>query len=110
MATTGTKSDADRVEVRYVASRSELAGRGRLGGYSKAAKYPPAELTAAARQAFAAKFLIEVDAATPSLDDAERQRRAELLRKAYFARLALTSAKARRQRAEAKRRREVADA
>jgi len=51
--------------------------------------------TAAARAAALARFEREVDP-TGSLAPAERSRRAEFARKAYFARLALKSARARR--------------
>lgn len=55
--------------------------------------------TANARAAMLAKFETEVDP-TGTLPPAERARRAEHLRKAYFARLALKSARSRRQSKE----------
>lgn len=54
--------------------------------------------TAPARAAFLDRFEREVDPDL-TLDPAERARRAEHARKAYFTGLALKSAKARRQRA-----------
>ena len=59
--------------------------------------------TAAARAALLAKFEDEVDP-DRKLDPAERARRAEHKRKAHFQRLALASAKARRAKADAKKR------
>ena len=53
------------------------------------------EITANARAGFLAKFLREVDAATPGLPEAERLRRAEHLLRAHMQRLALASSKAR---------------
>lgn len=55
----------------------------------------PSARTAPARAAFLAKFDPEVDPEV-ELDSDERARRAEHARKAYFARLALKSAQARR--------------
>jgi hypothetical protein len=51
--------------------------------------------TAPARQAFRDRFEREVDP-DGALDPSERRRRAEHARRAYFTRLALASAKARR--------------
>lgn len=55
----------------------------------------PTQRTAAARRSFLARFEDEVDP-DRVLPDAERARRAESAKRAYFARLALRSAKARR--------------
>lgn len=55
----------------------------------------PTARTAPARRAFLDKFEREVDP-DGTLDPADRARRAESLRKAHFARLALKSAAARR--------------
>ena len=63
------------------------------------AKNDSREVTANAREAFLARFEREVDP-DGTLDPAERIRRAEHARKAYFARLALKSVQARRRRAE----------
>jgi hypothetical protein len=57
----------------------------------------PSARTAPARQAFRDRFEREVDPEA-TLPLAERARRAEHARKAYFARLALKSAQARRKR------------
>lgn len=62
-------------------------------------KYDSRDLTANARKSFLAKFEDEVDP-NRELPEAERIRRAEHARKAYFSRLALKSAQARRKRAE----------
>jgi hypothetical protein len=58
----------------------------------------PTEATKPAREAFLARFEREVDP-EKKLSNAERTRRATHLKKAYFTRLALKSAKARRARA-----------
>ena len=67
-----------------------MALRGRIGAYRLHACHDPRETTAAARQAFLARFETEVDPAGV-LPPAERQRRALSARRAYFARLALKS-------------------
>jgi hypothetical protein len=53
------------------------------------------ELTANARAGFLKKFLDEVDALSPGLPEAERQRRADHLLRAHMMRLALASARSR---------------
>ena len=80
---------------------SERKLRGRLGGFALAAKRDPKTYTAPARAAFMDRFLNEVDPELV-LPSGERERRAVAARRAYFARLAMTSAQARR-RAKAKR-------
>ena len=75
---------------------SERALRARLAAHSLHARVAdPAAHTAPARRAFLDRFEREVDPAG-LLPTKERQRRAEHARKAYFLRLALASAKARR--------------
>ncbi len=69
----------------------------RIGGLSLAATHDPLVYTAPARRAFLSRFEREVDP-EGTLPIAERQRRAEAARKAYFTRLALKSAVARRRR------------
>jgi hypothetical protein len=76
---------------------SLYALRGRLGAYTLHATHDPRETTAAARATFLERFIDEVDP-NRELPEAERNRRAEAARKAYFTRLALKSAKARRKR------------
>ena len=71
--------------------------RGRIGAYSLHAAYDSRELTRAARRAFLDRFERQVDPACV-LSPTERSRRAGHARKAYFAKLALASAKARRKR------------
>lgn len=70
--------------------------RARLAAYARAAQHDGPTVTAAARQQFNGRFLREIDERFPGLPEAERQRRAGALRKAYFAKLAYLSAKARR--------------
>ncbi len=74
---------------------------GRIGAHTLHARYDPRETTAAARRAFLDRFEREADP-DGILPSEERARRARHLRKAYFARLALRSAQARRQRAQRK--------
>jgi hypothetical protein len=79
---------------------------GRVGGYARAALYDGREMTAAARQRFIESFReghdcrvcprVELPA---DLLPAERERRAEALRRLHYARVALASA---RKRAEKK--------
>jgi hypothetical protein len=73
---------------------SEMALRGRIGAYALHARRDPRETTARARVSFLQRFEREVDP-EGVLPEHERRRRAEYARKAYFARLALTSARAR---------------
>lgn len=74
--------------------------RARLAAHeSWAATADPAKRTAPARKAALDRFERQVDP-DGALDPAERQRRAESARKAYFTRLALASTKARRARAD----------
>lgn len=77
-------------------SPSERALRARLAAHSLHAQVAdPAAHTAPARRVFMDRFEREVDP-EGVLPAEERQRRAEHARKAYFLRLALASAKARR--------------
>jgi hypothetical protein len=78
----------------------ERALRARLGAYAMHARNDARETTAKARAAFLARFerLADPEGRLPA---AERERRAQQLRRAYFARLALASAKARRARRRA---------
>ena len=84
-------------------SPAERQERARLGAHSMLAKNDPKLSTRNGRAAFTKRFVDEVD---PSrvLPEAERARRAEHAKKAYFARIALESMKARRERAEARKR------
>jgi hypothetical protein len=82
--------------VTHEPSASERVLRARLAAHSLHAQVTdPAAHTAPARRAFLDRFEREVDP-DGLLPAAERQRRAEHARKAYFLRLALASAKARR--------------
>lgn len=77
---------------------SERSLRGQIAAHTSWAKTPDrAARTAAARKAALDRFEREVDPENELLP-AERAIRAENARKAYFARLALQSAKARRMR------------
>jgi len=69
--------------------------RARVAAHSKWAKTDPVEGTAAARAAFLDRFSREVDP-DGLLPSAERARRAEHARQAYFTKLAFKSAQARR--------------
>ena len=70
---------------------------GRIGAHVLHSRRDSREVTAKARAAFLARFEREVDPGLVLPDD-ERRRRAWPARRAYFARLALNSAKARRLR------------
>lgn len=73
-------------------TRSVIA---RIGAYALHSKYSSRELTASARKTFLDRFEREVDPERV-LDPAERARRAKSAKSAYFTRLALRSANARR--------------
>ena len=75
---------------------------GRIGGYALAAKYDSRETSKPGREAFLKRFEEEVDP-DHVLPQRERERRATAARKAYFAQLALKSAKVRRRRQGVKR-------
>ena len=72
---------------------------GKLGAHAMHARNDPREITASARAAFLDRFERQADP-DGTLDPAERARRARHLRSAYFLRLALKSAQARRRRAQ----------
>ena len=76
--------------------------RGSIGGLTRAATAPTRqEITQAARDRQWQQFLDQVP---PEItDEAERQRRAELLRKAYMRKLALKASAARSKAARARR-------
>lgn len=78
------------------AERSQL---GRIGAYAVHSRYDSHQLTEPARLAFWSKFLEQVDP-KHELPIEERERRAEMARKAHFARLAYLSSVARRRRRE----------
>jgi hypothetical protein len=78
-------------------SPSERTLRARVAAHAKHATHDPQAAMAKARAVFLATFEQQADP-QGVLPPAERQRRAEQLRRAYFARLALASAKARRAR------------
>ena len=81
-------------------SPSERKLRARLAAHSLHAKVAdPVAHTAPARAAFWARFEREVDP-DGTLDPAERNRRAEHARKAYYTRLSFQAAKARRSNRE----------
>jgi hypothetical protein len=76
---------------------AERSLRARAAAYRLHSLYDSRELTANARAAFQDRFARQVDP-DGVLPEAERQRRAECARKAYYIALAAKSAKARRQR------------
>ena len=83
---------------------AERVLQARLAAHKKWAITDPVEGTKAARAAFNDRFANQADqdvkaAGQPPLSDAERSRRADHLRAAYFAGLALKSAQARRKKA-----------
>jgi hypothetical protein len=68
-----------------------MAARGKIGGFSRAAKYPSNTLTLEARKGFMARF----EPQEPGLSQEEFQRRTEASLKAHMARLSRLSALAR---------------
>jgi hypothetical protein len=78
-------------------SPAERSLRARLAAYTMHAQHDAKRTTMAARATFLARFEAEVDP-DGALAPEERHRRAEHARRAYFTRLALASAKARRAR------------
>ncbi len=88
-------SPPNSVTVSYQVDPDEMARRGRIGAYTLHSRHDPKETTKKARASFLERFEREVDP-EGVLPEAERARRAEYARKAYFARLANASANARR--------------
>lgn len=86
---------ADRIDP------GERALRARIAAHAMHGRHDARQTTAKARAAFLASFERQADP-EGRLPAAERQRRAQQLRRAYFARLALASAKARKARRPAK--------
>lgn len=80
-----------------ITTPEERSLHGRLAAHSKWARHDPKEGTARARAAFEQRFLNEVDP-DRVLPEAERLRRAEHAKAAYFTKLALRSAQVRRKR------------
>lgn len=76
---------------------AERSLRARAAAYRLHSLYDSRDLTANARTAFQDRFARQVDP-SGTLPEAERQRRAECARKAYFAALAARSAQTRRAR------------
>lgn len=71
--------------------------RARMAAHASHARNDGRERTAPARRAFLERFYDQVDP-DRTLDPAERERRAEQAKRAYFAGLALKSSKARQRR------------
>jgi hypothetical protein len=83
--------------------------RGRIGGLTRAATTPdPRQITQQARHAQWQRFLDQIPAEVT--DPAERQRRAELLRRAHMASLSLKAATARSRARRARQAAAEADA
>lgn len=70
----------------------DMRARGKIGGFARAAKYSPAELTREARAGFMARFY----PTDLSLSPEEATRRANASLRAHMAKLARLSALARR--------------
>jgi hypothetical protein len=81
-------------EPPYLFSSNDAALCGRIGAFVLHSTHDPRETTAKAREAFRDRFLKEVDP-RGELSEEERTRRADYALKAYMARLALASARAR---------------
>jgi hypothetical protein len=82
---------------------SRYALWGRVGAHQQHARHDPTATTLPARRAFLDRFEREADP-DGTLPLAERARRAQHLRRAYFLRLALRSAEVRRQRTRRRQR------
>jgi hypothetical protein len=74
--------------------------RARIAAFALHAQRDPRETTRAGREAFIARFDREVDP-EGTLPEAERRRRAEAAKRAYFTALALRSARRRRRTSNA---------
>ncbi len=81
-------------------SEAEIRLQAQLAAHTMHAKHDARKTTANGRAAFLARFEAEVDP-EGTLPPEERRRRAEHARSAYFTRLALAAAKARRQKRDA---------
>lgn len=68
---------------------------GRVGAAIARSRHRPSDLTSRARASFLSRFADQVRSEWPDLPDVEVQRRAQELRKAYFAALAARSVRAR---------------
>lgn len=84
-----------------IPAKEEMALRGRIGALTLHSRYDSRVATSKARQTFLDRFQEEVDPGGVLSED-ERIRRAGFARRAYFTRLALKSAQARRRRATRK--------
>jgi len=69
-------------------SSADMALRGRIGGFTRASKYPPDELTSQARRGFLKRF----EPQDSGLSQEERDRRTQAALKAHMAKLARLSA------------------
>ena len=76
-------------------SPQEASLRGKIGAYRLHATHDSREITAPARRAFLARFDRDLDQ-EGTLPPPERALRAAMAKRAYFTRLALKSAQARR--------------
>jgi len=74
-------------------SSRDMSLRGRIGGFVRASRYSPEELTGPARSGFMKRF----EPQDLSLSEEERQRRANCALRAHMAKLARKSAIARRE-------------
>jgi hypothetical protein len=81
--------------VSHPLTPSERSQRARMAAHTLHSRYDSKRLTQPARDKFEERFLKRVDP-DGQLPEAERERRAEQARKAYFTALAYKSAKARR--------------
>ena len=85
-----------------IANPTPRSLRGRLGAATTYSRYAASEITAPGRAAFLSRFEREVDP-DGVLDPEDRAMRAAHARKAHMLRLAMASAKARAEKAAARR-------
>jgi hypothetical protein len=95
-----TSSATPPTRATHGLSPAERTLRARLAAHAMHGQHDARATTAKARATFLARFEREADP-EGLLPPSERERRAQQLRRAYFAQLALASAKARRARREA---------
>ena len=71
-----------------VVDSKDMALRGRIGGFVRASRYSPEELTGPARRGFMARF----EPQEPGLSQEERERRTQAALRAHMAKLSRLSA------------------
>jgi len=81
-----------------VLTSSQRSLLGRIGAAVARSRHDPRDLTSQGRKVFLQRFELQIRTEYPHIADAEVQRRAGELRRAYMSRLALASSMARAKR------------